>query len=61
MQSVRRRRHPRHRRRIVPGGPKIGSGRTGFPDQQLDLGKGGIADPTSEDGTGTQARAVEDL
>ena len=60
MQSVRRRRHPGHRRRIVPGGPETRSGGTGFPDQPTDSGKGGIASPTLEDGIGTQARAVED-
>ena len=60
MQSVRRRRHPGHRRCIVPSGPETGSGRTRFPDQLIDPGKGGIAGPTSEDGTGTQARAVKD-
>ena len=61
MQSVRRRRHPGHRRHIVPGGPETRSGGTGFPDQPTDPGEGGIAGPTSEDGTGTQARAVKDL
>ena len=60
MQSVRRRCHPGHRCRIVPGGPKTRSGGTGFPDQPTDPRKGGIAGPTSEDGTGTQARVVED-
>ena len=55
MQSIGRRRHPRHRRRIVLGGPETGSGGTGFPDQPTDLGKGGIAGSASEDGTGTQA------
>ena len=60
MQSVRRHRHLEHRRRIVSGGPETGNGGTGFPDQPTDPGKGGIAGPISEDGTGTQAQAVED-
>ena len=60
MQSVRRHRHLEHRCHIVPGGPKIGSGGTGFLDQPTDLGKGRIAGPTPEDRTGAQARVVED-
>ena len=60
MQSVRRRRLPGHRRRIVPGGPETGSGGTGFPDQPTNPGKGRIAGPTPEGRTGTQARAVKD-
>ena len=60
MQSVRQHCHPGHRRRIVLGGLETRSGGTGFSDQPTDLGKGGIAGPTSEDGTRTQARAVED-
>ena len=53
MQSIRRRRHPEHRRRIVPGDPETGSGGTGFLDQPTNPGKGGIVGPTSEDGTRT--------
>ena len=60
MQGVRRCRHPRHRRRIVPGGPETGRGGTGFLNQPTNPGKRGIVGPTPEDGTGTQARAVED-
>ena len=60
MQSIRRRRHLGHRRRIVPSGPEIGSGGTGFSDQPTDPGKKRIAGPTLEDETGPQARAVKD-
>ena len=60
MQGVRRRRHPGHRRGIVPGGLETGSDGTGLLDQPIDPEKGGIAGLTPEGGTGLQARGVED-
>ena len=60
MQGVRRRRHPGHRRRIVPGGSETECGGTGFPDQSTNPGKGRIAGPTLEEGTGPQAQVVKD-
>ena len=60
MQGIGRRRHVGHRRRTNPGGPETGSGRTGFPDQPTDPGKGGVANPTPKDGTGAQAQTIKD-
>ena len=55
MQGIGRRRHPGHRRRAVPGDRKTRSSGTGFPDQSTDPGKGRVAGPAPEDGTGAQA------
>ena len=54
MQGIRQRRHLGHRRRTVPGGSEIRCGGTGFPNHPADPGKGGVAGPTLEDGTGAQ-------
>ena len=60
MQGIRRCRHAGHRRPTLPGGLETGHGGTGFPDHPIDPGKGRVAGPTPEDGTGAQARTVKD-
>ena len=55
MQSIGQRRHPGHRRRSIPGSSEAGGGRTGFPDQPTNPGKGRTVGLAPEDGTGAQA------
>ena len=60
MQSIGRRRHPRHRRRAIPDSLEVGGSGTGFLDQRIDPGKRRTVGPAPEDETGAQAGAIED-